>query len=394
MSLADPEGSAESNNASSLPARSWRSFLDVAADRLSPMASRRLRLGALVVVASVTGVLGLREVLTPTLRPPVPAPEAPSLRSAGPRSPAAPDVDLSPVLKFRPLSPAEAYLANAAIPTVDTPDPAAAPLVLRNAAGATPANAATCLAQAVYYEAGSESLDGQRAVAQVVLNRVRDPRFPGSVCGVVFQGVERVTGCQFSFTCDGSMRRTPSAVGWLRAQAVAEAALGGYVMAEVGHATHYHTVWVTPYWSPSLIKLGRIGAHIFYRWGGGPPVGKPAEVEAAPLLASDDPGPAADAPVPADLPAAPAPSLIKNGVYSPPPRPAPTPRPDSTAAQVAAAPVSPASAPAPALAHAVALPPPRLAETAPLVPIDPPYQSKSLRRSLDSPDFAARQGRP
>ena len=173
--------------------------------------------------------------------------------------------------KFRDdVAPEAAAVINAAVPDTNEPIvPATSFLV------ATPSVAAQsrmlaidCLTAAVYYEAASENLTGQRAVAQVVLNRVRHPAFPNSVCGVVFQGSERVTGCQFSFTCDGSMARRPSNTGWARAQSVAAMALSGYVEPSVGLATHYHTVWVVPYWSSSLTKLRTLGAHIFYRWAG------------------------------------------------------------------------------------------------------------------------------
>src|SRR3546814_18161788 len=86
------------------------------------------------------------------------------------------------------------------------------------------ARALTCLADAVYYEAASESDAGQRAVAQVVLNRVRHPAFPATVCGVVFQGSERASGCQFSFACDGAMARTPSGEAWRKALSIEGAA--------------------------------------------------------------------------------------------------------------------------------------------------------------------------
>ena len=79
------------------------------------------------------------------------------------------------------------------------------------------AQALECLASAVYYEAGNQDDDGERAVAQVVLNRVRHPAFPASVCGVVYEGSTRPTGCQFTFTCDGSLYRQPDADGWRRA---------------------------------------------------------------------------------------------------------------------------------------------------------------------------------
>lgn len=132
----------------------------------------------------------------------------------------------------------------------------------------TRARAEQCLAEAVYYEAGSESEEGQRAVAQVVLNRVRHGAFPNSVCGVVYQGAERTTGCQFTFTCDGSLARLPSRSGWQRALAVARRALDGEVYAPVGHATHYHATWMRPYWASSVALIGRIGGHLFYSWKG------------------------------------------------------------------------------------------------------------------------------
>ncbi|WP_416832044.1 MAG: cell wall hydrolase [Erythrobacter sp.] len=122
-----------------------------------------------------------------------------------------------------------------------------------------------CLAQAVWYEAASESEAGQRAVAQVVLNRVAHPNWPGSVCGVVYQGSERSTGCQFTFTCDGSLSRKARGASWDRARRIASEALSGSVYAPAGHATHYHTLWVNPYWAATLDHVGTIGAHRFYR---------------------------------------------------------------------------------------------------------------------------------
>jgi hypothetical protein len=125
-----------------------------------------------------------------------------------------------------------------------------------------------CLTEAIYYEAAREPAEGKRAVAQVVLNRVRHPAFPKSVCGVVYQGSARTTGCQFSFTCDGSLARRPDPVLWRQAQAVALDALHGEVAPEVGTATHYHADYVAPYWAPTLTRIAQLGAHIFYRWPG------------------------------------------------------------------------------------------------------------------------------
>lgn len=125
--------------------------------------------------------------------------------------------------------------------------------------------ATLCLASAIYYEAATESDDGQRAVAQVVLNRVRHGReWPNTVCGVVYQGSGE-PGCQFSFACDGAMGRTPSLTAWIRARRVAEAALAGAVYAPVGSATFYHTTAVAPGWRTRMVPMRVVGAHIFYR---------------------------------------------------------------------------------------------------------------------------------
>ena len=147
-------------------------------------------------------------------------------------------------------------------------NPAAMPFDASFESPADRVRAQSCLAAAVYYEAGSQGSEGQAAVAQVVLNRVRNSYFPNTICGVVFEGSTRATGCQFSFTCDGSLRRRPNADGWRQASAVASRALEGYVAADVGEATHFHTIWVSPYWRSKVVKLTRIGAHIFYRWPG------------------------------------------------------------------------------------------------------------------------------
>jgi cell wall hydrolase len=172
-------------------------------------------------------------------------------------------------LVLRDMTPQDAFSYNASIPVSSEPNPAARPFLLKTAAEDDRARSLDCLTAAVYYEAAIEPTDGQRAVAQVVLNRLRHPAFPKTVCGVVFQGSERVTGCQFTFTCDGSMARAPSKDGWARARKVAEEALDGKVYKPVGWATHYHTNWVVPYWSATLTKIANVGSHIFYRWEGG-----------------------------------------------------------------------------------------------------------------------------
>jgi hypothetical protein len=141
-----------------------------------------------------------------------------------------------------------------------------APFVIL-AEGVARDRAVECLTNAIYYEAATEPREGQEAVAQVVLNRVRHPAFPKSVCGVVYQGVGGGHACQFTFACDGSTARRPVAWRWNVAQDVAENALAGHVAAVIGASTHYHTWWVHPYW-PSLVETTRIGAHVFYRLAG------------------------------------------------------------------------------------------------------------------------------
>jgi spore germination cell wall hydrolase CwlJ-like protein len=173
-----------------------------------------------------------------------------------------------PPLLIRQLAPEQALKVNAAIPVAAGPNPAASPFVFKGNKAAR-AQALECLATAEYYEAGNQDEAGQRAVAQVVLNRVRHPAFPSTVCGVVYEGSTRPTGCQFTFTCDGSLYRQPDAEGWRRAYRIAEEALAGSVYAPVGYATHYHANYVVPYWASTLAKNAVVGAHMFYRWAGG-----------------------------------------------------------------------------------------------------------------------------
>lgn len=162
----------------------------------------------------------------------------------------------------------DAQKLNAATPIASGALRPIAPFGFKAATAEDRRRALRCLTQAIYYEAALEPTPGQEAVAQVVLNRVRDPNYPNTICGVVFQGAERVTGCQFSFTCDGSLAHAPAAWAWKRAQTVAERALAGHVAASVGTATHYHADYVHPWWAPTLAKINQLGAHIFYRWKG------------------------------------------------------------------------------------------------------------------------------
>lgn len=172
--------------------------------------------------------------------------------------------------ELMPVSVLEAEQINASRPNDRTGVVAAHPFTIRDSVRTDPRFLAAldCLGQAVYYEAAGESDGGQRAVAQVVLNRVRHPAFPNTVCGVVYQGAQLATGCQFTFTCDGNLARQPSISGWARARRIALAALSGWVEPTVGTATHYHASYVVPYWAASLDKVETVGAHIFYMMPG------------------------------------------------------------------------------------------------------------------------------
>jgi spore germination cell wall hydrolase CwlJ-like protein len=218
---------------------------------------------------------------------------------------------------------------------------------------ASSARALECLSDAVYYEARGENASGQAAVAQVVLNRVRHPAFPRTVCGVVFQGAQS-HACQFSFACNGAMRRPKEPGAWRRAQAVAARALGGFVMAEVGDATHFHVVGLGGIWGGQLLRVARIGAHVFYQFAGrsrlaatpvayaaasgltGRPVGAAvqADLDAAPDRVQPE-TPALMLAVAATIPA-PAPAG-QGGPAGPVSEPASAPKPDQTSVKPVAA---------------------------------------------------------
>jgi hypothetical protein len=225
--------------------------------------------------------------------------------------PGAPAVEPPPMV-LRDVPATEALAINASIPIALGPNPHANAFAFRPATPLDGLRSLQCLAEAVYYEARSESLDGQRAVAQVVLNRVRHPAYPGSVCGVVYQGPLRAGGgCQFTFTCDGSLGWTAAGEAWLRARRIASEALAGAVYAPVGLATHYHTQQVLPDWAFRLAKIAVIGSHNFYRMPGS--LGQPdafrkaysgREPSPATVMASRLPINLGRKPLPASLPLA------------------------------------------------------------------------------------------
>ncbi|MDO9367045.1 MAG: cell wall hydrolase [Sphingopyxis sp.] len=183
--------------------------------------------------------------------------------------PVAPPADVVPEvlpLELAPVTRDDARAANARIALVTKGFVPARPFVYAGIGDAR-SRARDCLAAAMIYEAGDDSR-GQLSVGQVIINRARHPAFPKSICGVVFQGSERRTGCQFTFTCDGALARRYSDAAWIRAQVNADMMLSGLTDPSVGLATHYHTDWVRPYWSDSLEKIAIVDTHLFFRWPG------------------------------------------------------------------------------------------------------------------------------
>lgn len=239
-----------------------------AATRPAPVPGRRISLvAALIVLALLTGLAITR------MPPRQPRETAQPVRVALPDAQAIGRMSVDDKSQIV-VEGITAERRNALIPALTQPVEQARRFLLADVTAAQPRTALRCLTQAVYYEAAHEPLQGRRGVAQVVLNRVRHPAYPKSVCGVVYQGSERVTGCQFSFTCDGALLRSPAPGPWREAEAVARAALSGYVEPSVGTATHYHADYVLPKWAFQLGKIAQLGRHIFYRFQGG--WGRPA----------------------------------------------------------------------------------------------------------------------
>jgi hypothetical protein len=217
--------------------------------------------------------------------------------------------------------------ARVAIPLRESPDPTAAeaavqPVSVSTTARPVRAGELDCLTQAVYYEARGEAPSGQAAVAQVVMNRVRHPAFPKTVCGVVYQGA-RTHGCQFSFACDGWAATPRESGAWRRAREIAARALVGVVAPQVLGATHFHNARVAPGWGPGLMRVAQVGLHVFYRFGA-PVTAAPGHGPETVSFVKLDAG-AADAQAPAaDLQLAEAVTAVP--AAPPEPKPAPPPK--------------------------------------------------------------------
>ena len=190
-----------------------------------------------------------------------PAHVAASATPAGPASSTTPR-------PFQPEPPPQLVARAPALPPVRVPTPATGPR--QNYAGliasAAMAGELRCLAQAIYFEARSESEDGRAAVAQVVLNRVQSGLYPNTVCGVVFQNAHRHLACQFTFACEGKSLRITEPQPWQAAVRIARDVYEGKTyLTDVGASTHYHADYVRPYWARRLKKMDTIGRHVFYK---------------------------------------------------------------------------------------------------------------------------------
>jgi hypothetical protein len=179
------------------------------------------------------------------------------------------------------ISPAPVSLPmSAAIPLAMVPMPRAAPgpappspAERLHLQGADRVKAERCLANAIYFEARSEPVRGQMAVAQVVINRAFSGFYPNDICGVVYQNASRHLACQFTFACDGKRKVINEVGNWARANRIAKQTLDGQIyVPEVAKSTHYHAVYVHPNWVGEMKKMVRFGVHNFYRpfaWGNG-----------------------------------------------------------------------------------------------------------------------------
>ncbi|HEX7856577.1 MAG TPA: cell wall hydrolase [Sphingobium sp.] len=228
-------------------------------------------------------------------------------------------------------------------------------MAMRGITSLDDARALQCMTNALYYEAGNEPEEGQRAVAQVILNRLASGRWPNSICAVVYQGGERADrGCQFTFSCDGSMARIPNVTAWIRARRIAARALGGDVFAPAGLATFYHTLAVRPPWVDRVRPVAVVGAHIFYRLPG--EAGAPATYR---MRYSGrefaQPGPYAFSAPPLPLPAPPGPEMLANWAMPIPTSAAPSSLP-SIAGNVPVSPLGTPSAENPTTARDPASP--------------------------------------
>ena len=204
---------------------------------------------------------------------PAPPPRAP-IAAPLPPPPASVTATAASLVAVGPVQNVTAHVAvPLPMPAPKRPPPPPTPAQRLKLDAKARAKAEKCLAEAIYFEARSEQLRGQIAVAQVVMNRVFSPFYPNDVCGVVYQNSHRRLACQFTFACDGIPERVTDWHSWRRAKQIAKRTLDGKIwVREVAKSTHYHAAYVRPHWVREMKKMVRYGVHTFYRprrWGDG-----------------------------------------------------------------------------------------------------------------------------
>src|SRR4051794_6536330 len=236
---------------------------------------------------------------------------------------------VAPSLELRPMLVKDTTVISAGALDPDAAKVAKAP--------PTRARELDCMAQAVYFEARGESPRGQAAVATVIMNRVKSPAFPKTVCGVVYQGAAHHNGCQFSFACDGQAERVVENGAWDRARIVAARVLSGAVLRDVGRATHFHTTGVDPEWGSQMLRTAQVGLHVFYRFNPHAPRPTVEDNDEATVMFASAPAVSvpelrlASALVLPPLPSAPAPQIVEAKPVEPKPAPKPAEAPANLA---------------------------------------------------------------
>ena len=202
-----------------------------------------------------------------------PQPEPIKLASVDPGNLPTASIAPSPEAVSLPMSTAMIPLNMVPMPRAAPGLPPPSPAERLHLEGKERAKAERCLANAIYFEARSEPVRGQMAVAQVVINRAFSGFYPNDICGVVYQNAHRRLACQFTFACDGKSKAINERGEWARANRIAKQTLDGQIyVPEVAKSTHYHAVYVHPNWVHEMKKMVRFGIHNFYRpwaWGNG-----------------------------------------------------------------------------------------------------------------------------
>ena len=191
---------------------------------------------------------------------------------ASDRSAAVPSVELEAALRHENAMVSAMPLSRVAVLTSPRPEqrPKGSQVRysgrwLRSLAKPTGGKQWACLAEAIYFEARGEPVEGQFAVAEVILNRVDSPKFPNSICKVVRQGTGRKHACQFSYNCDGKLEYIANGSAYDQSKRVARVSMDRKTRPLTKGATFYHATFVSPSWARSFQHVATIGVHKFYK---------------------------------------------------------------------------------------------------------------------------------